>query len=75
MARWWRPRWRLDRELVLKRLDAVDLGEDHSAEDAAWLRTMRLPPNLRRLAELDPEREYELCRLVEQHLGVEPHRL
>jgi hypothetical protein len=75
MARWWRPRWQLDRELVLTRLDEVDLGADHSAEDAAWLETMRLSPNLLLLAEIDHEREYALCRLVEQRLGRAPYRL
>jgi hypothetical protein len=73
--RWWRPRWRLDRQLVLERLDEVELGKDRSAEDAAWLETMRLAPNLLLLAQIDYEREYSLCRLVEPRLGPEPYRL
>jgi hypothetical protein len=75
MARWWRAGWRLDRRLVLERLEAVDPGEDRSTEDAAWLRTMRLPPNLLLLAEIDHEREYALCKLIEQWLGRDPYRL
>ena len=75
MARWWRPRWRLDRQLVLERLDEVELGKDRSAEDAAWLETMRLAPNLLLLAQIDHEREYALCRQVERRLGREPYRL
>jgi hypothetical protein len=75
MAWWWRPRWRLDRQLVLERLDEVELGKDRSAEDAAWLETMRLGPNLLLLAQIDHEREYALCRQVERRLGQEPYRL
>jgi hypothetical protein len=75
MARWWRPRWRLDRQLVLERLDEVELGKDHSAEDAAWLETMRLAPNLLLLAQIDHEQEYALCRQVERRLALEPYRL
>jgi hypothetical protein len=75
MARWWRPRWRLDRQLVLERLDEVELGKDGSAEDAAWLETMRLAPNLLPLARIDHDQEYALCRQVERRLGRQPYRL
>jgi hypothetical protein len=68
-------RWRLDRMRVLGRLDTIDPGEDRSAEDAAWLSRMRLAPNLLLLAGIDHEREYALCRAVEQQLGEGTRRL
>jgi hypothetical protein len=68
-------RWKLDRKLILDRLETVEPGEDHAGEDAAWLRTMRLAPNLLQLARIDQEEEHALCRAVAEHLGQHPSRL
>jgi hypothetical protein len=67
--------WRLDRMRVLGRLESVDPGEDRSTEDAEWLRRMRLSANLMALAEIDHEREYALCKAIEEQAGQGSTRL
>ena len=59
-------RWRVDRS-VLDRLEPGD-GEQPFGEEVSFLERMALEPNLLLLAQLDHEREFELCRTVALHL-------
>jgi hypothetical protein len=59
-------RWRLDRSA----LDRLEPAEDEQpfGEEANFLERMALEPNLLLLAQLDHEREFELCRAAAIHL-------
>lgn len=59
-------RWRFDRS-VLDRLDPAE-DEQPFGEEANFLERMALEPNLLLLAQLDHEREFELCRSAAIHL-------
>jgi hypothetical protein len=59
-------RWRLERS-VLDRLEPAE-DEQPFGDEAGFLERMALEPNLLLLAQLDHEREFELCRAAAVHL-------
>jgi hypothetical protein len=59
-------KWRLNSS-VLDQLEAAD-DQQPFGEEANFLERMALAPNLLLLAQLDHEREFELCRSAALHL-------
>jgi hypothetical protein len=59
-------RWRLNSS-VLDQLGATD-DQQPFGEEANFLERMALAPNLLLLAQLDHEREFDLCRSTAAHL-------
>jgi hypothetical protein len=59
-------RWRLNSS-VLDHLEATD-DQQPFGEEANFLERMALAPNLLLLAQLDHEREFDLCRSAAAHL-------
>jgi hypothetical protein len=64
-------RWRLNSS-VLDQLEAVD-DQQPFGEEANFLERISLVPNLLVLAQLDHEREFELCRSAALHLLGDRH--
>lgn len=57
----------VDRLSLLERLEPVRPEEERSDEEA-YLQRMSLSATLLTLAEIDHEREYQLCRSVAKHV-------
>jgi hypothetical protein len=57
----------VDRLSLLERLEPLTLDEERSDEEI-YLQRMSLSATLLTLAEIDHEREYQLCRSVAKHL-------
>ena len=57
----------VDRIRLLERLEPIEAEAERSDEEA-YLERMSLSATLLTLAEVDHEREYQLCRAVAKHL-------